>query len=120
MKAPSANWIPLRHSFFPTTIIRASNPETPPQIVMAPKKRVQSQTAGPVQAPVDNVKERRVATGVATSTSRKRRRVSDRFDEAETSQVDQVKAKRPRWSRVAGRLAGLMEMPMDILFEVRP
>lgn len=87
---------------------------------MAPRKRVQSQTAWAAQAPDDKVKKRRVALRVADSASRKRKCVSDRSDEAETSQVDQAKAKKPRWGRVVGRLAGLMEMPMDILFEVRP
>jgi hypothetical protein len=86
---------------------------------MAPRKQ-QSQTAGAAQAPGDNVKKRRVSARVANSTSKKRKRVSDGPDEAENSQVDQAKAKRPRWGRVVGRLAGLMEMPMDILFEVRP
>jgi hypothetical protein len=84
---------------------------------MAPRKQ-QSQTAGAAQAPGDNVKKRRVSARVANSTSKKRKRVSDGPDEAENSQVDQAKAKRPRWGRVVGRLAGLMEMPMDILFEI--
>lgn len=87
---------------------------------MAPRKRVQSQIAWPAQAPDDNVKKRRVVPRVADSASRKRKCVPDRPDGAETSQADQAKAKKPKWSRVVGRLAGLMEMPMDILFEVRP
>ena len=87
---------------------------------MAPRKQVQPQTAGVAQAPGDNVKKRRASARVATSTSKKRKRVSDKPDETENSQVDQAKAKRPRWGRVVGRLADLMEMPMDILFEVCP
>ncbi|KAG8219345.1 hypothetical protein J3R82DRAFT_228 [Butyriboletus roseoflavus] len=85
---------------------------------MAPRKRVQSQSAGTAQALDDNVKERSVAACVAHPTSRKRKRPLEKYDEAETSQVDQAKVKRPRWGRVVGRLAGLMEMPMDILFEI--
>ena len=88
---------------------------------MAPRKRVQSQAVGAAQAPGDNVKKHSVAADAAANpSSRKRKRVSDRLDEAETSQADQAKTKRPKWSRVVGRLAGLMEMPMDILFEVHP
>lgn len=86
---------------------------------MAPRRLAQSQTAGAAQALGDNVKKRRLAAGVPNSTSKKRKRISDRPDETD-SQVDQAKAKRPNWGRVVGRLAGLMEMPMDILFEVRP
>ncbi|KAG9313900.1 hypothetical protein JVU11DRAFT_4672 [Chiua virens] len=82
---------------------------------MAPRKRVQSQAAGPPQALVDNAKKRRAATDASTNAaSRKRKRAS----EAEASQVEQAKVKRPKWGRVVGRLAGLMEMPMDILFEI--
>lgn len=87
---------------------------------MAPRKRVQSQEAGAAQAPSDNVKKRRVAASAANSASKKRKRVSDAPDEAETSQVDQAKAKKPKWGRIVGRLAGLMELPVDILFEARP
>lgn len=87
---------------------------------MASKKQAQAQTAGTEQAPDDNVKKRRASARVADSSSRKRKRVSDKPDEAENSQTDQTKAKKPRWGRVVGRLAGLMELPMDVLFEVRP
>jgi len=85
---------------------------------MAPRKQAQSQTAGAAQA-LGDVKKRRLAASVPNSTSKKRKRISDRPDEAD-SQVDQAKAKRLNWGRVVGRLAGLMEMPMDIWFEVRP
>ncbi|KIJ66489.1 hypothetical protein HYDPIDRAFT_129407 [Hydnomerulius pinastri MD-312] len=88
---------------------------------MAGRKRVQPETASASKAPDDNVKKRRVSTRVANSTSKKRKRVSD-ADEAQDTQdgtaVEQAKPKRPRWGPVAGRLAGLMEMPMDILFEI--
>lgn len=87
---------------------------------MVRRNQVQSKTAGAAQAPGDNVKKRRVSARVANSNSKKRKLVSDKPDEAENSRGDQVKARRPKWGRVVGRLAGLMEMPMDILFEVRP
>lgn len=87
---------------------------------MAPRKRVQSQTTGPAQAPGDNVKKRKAAAHAGNSNSKKRKLVSETPDEAEASQANQVRAKRPRWGRIVGRLAGLMEMPIDILFEVRP
>lgn len=115
-KLNSARTLP---SFLPPS--RCSlTPAIPPRIVMAPRKRAQSQAVDPAQAPGDNVKKPRVAAHTANSNSKKRKRVSDRPDEAETSQVNQVRTRRPRWGRVVGRLAGLMEMPMDILFEVRP
>lgn len=87
---------------------------------MAPRKRAHSETPASAQAPDDNVKRHKVAAEATKATSRKRKRILDRPDEAETSQADQTKAKKPKWGRVIGRLAGLMEMPMDILFEVRP
>ncbi|KAF9235124.1 hypothetical protein BU15DRAFT_65102 [Melanogaster broomeanus] len=84
---------------------------------MAPRKRVQPGTAEAAQAPDDNVKKRRVVTRL---NPKKRQRVSD-ADEAQSSQHGALPAPKPkkaRWGRVAGRLAGLMELPMDILFEI--
>ncbi|KIL00812.1 hypothetical protein PAXRUDRAFT_821269 [Paxillus rubicundulus Ve08.2h10] len=83
---------------------------------MAPRKRFQPETAGAAQAPDDNAKKRGSLTRVA-----KRKRVQDANDAQDTQDgapLTQAKSKRQRWSRVAGRLAGLMEMPMDILFEI--
>ncbi|KAF9225272.1 hypothetical protein BS17DRAFT_872387 [Gyrodon lividus] len=83
---------------------------------MAPRRRKQPETTAAAQAPDDNVRKRRVLTCVT-----KRKRVAD-ADEAQDSQdgapLEQAKPKRPRWGRVVGRLASLMEMPMDILFEI--
>lgn len=89
---------------------------------MPPRKRIKSETASAAEAPDDNVKKRRVSTRVANSNSRKRKRVStadEHVDTYDTVVEDKAKPKRPRRGPVAGRLAGLMEMPMDILFEVR-
>jgi len=64
------------------------------------------------QAPVDNVKSKK--------PPKKRTRVSgvdgDDPQNAEPAKV----AKKARWQPKPGKLADLMNLPMDILFEVRP
>ncbi|KAH7886299.1 hypothetical protein F5I97DRAFT_2027864 [Phlebopus sp. FC_14] len=70
-----------------------------------------------MQVPADNVKKRRVSTRIANSKKRKPNGSGNQGAEARPAE-DQPKLKKQRWGPVTGRLAGLMEMPMDILFEI--
>jgi len=69
-----------------------------------------------IQAPVDNVNLRR-----SRRNPRKRLCVSD-IDPDDPESVESVKsvAKKSRWQPKPGKLAGLMNLPLDVLFEVCP
>lgn len=69
-----------------------------------------------IQAPVDNVNLKK-----SRQPPKKRARASD-LDRDDPQSVEPVKSvtKKAKWQPKPGKLSGLMNLPLDVLFEVRP
>jgi hypothetical protein len=94
------------HSYFSVIILAFDWQHTSTSLTMRPRSSV-------AQAPVDNGKKPR-------RPPKKRARGSDVDGNQQTVEVVKSGAKKAKWQPRPGKLAALMNLPLDVLFEVCP